>query len=274
MSSDRTLCRANYEEMGHQEDNTVPEVISDRLLANILWLRDPRLNLPLATIIAANSREHFIEEGVWKRFYATLGTLYGAKKVTDEDIETLFFDNYIEDSLSELTEADVAIIQYSYILEKIEQAKESARKKQVHVTVAAQQEGLEKAQSDVDSMIQRAQERETHSYYTVRSLELDLLSRMKAAATSAAQGEVRRICEEMNAVGLCIGALGAVFFSEPLVFVGTVLLLVLLDLAYFRRWWPWTRIQRVKQLQIRKDQRLYLKTQDPLVHNLDQTDDQ
>jgi len=69
LTSDIVLSRLNFIEMGHKENGTISEVILDRMLANILWLKDPRANPPIKSIIAVHSRDLFIKRTIWDRFY-------------------------------------------------------------------------------------------------------------------------------------------------------------------------------------------------------------
>lgn len=122
LTSDVRLSRFNFIEMGHKDNGTVCEVILDRLLANILWLKDPSSKPPLKAIIAAYSRDLFIKRRVWDRFYEVLKQLKGKEKVNDESISMLFYHNYIEDVLRELDENEIDSITPEFILEKIEEA--------------------------------------------------------------------------------------------------------------------------------------------------------
>jgi len=122
LTSDIKLSRFNFIEMGHKDNGTVCEVILDRLLANILWLKDPSSKPPFKAIIAAYSRDLFIKRRVWDRFCEVLKQLRKDGKVNDESISTLFYHNYIEDVLRELNETEVDSITPEFILEKVEEA--------------------------------------------------------------------------------------------------------------------------------------------------------
>ena len=133
LTSDAGLSKFNFIEMRHKEDATVCEVILDRLIANILWLKDPSSKPPLGTIITAYSRDLFIERRIWDRFYEVLQQLKQQEKVKDDNISMLFYHDYIEDVLKELNENEVDKITPEFTLDVIEKAsklpEEEVRKK-------------------------------------------------------------------------------------------------------------------------------------------------
>ena len=122
LTSDNALSRFNYIGMGHKDNRTVSEVILDRLLTNILWLRDPSSKLPIKSILAAHSRNLFVQRRVWERFYDILKTLRQQNKVQDENISTLFYHGYIEDVLNQFEDTEADKITEEFTLETIEKA--------------------------------------------------------------------------------------------------------------------------------------------------------
>ncbi len=121
LTSDLGLARFNFLEMGHKEKATICEVIPDRLLTTILWLKNPALtkNVPLKSVIALHSREMFINREIWFRFYANIRRLMEEGKIGDKDISMLFYDHHIEDVLKELDESDIDKITPKFILKEI-----------------------------------------------------------------------------------------------------------------------------------------------------------
>lgn len=122
LSSDARLSRFNFIEMGHRDSGTVCEVILDRLLTNILWLKDPSAGPSLESIVAAYSRDLFIKRRVWDRFYDALRQLRQEGKVEDEEISMLFYHGYVEDVLRPLDEAQAGTISGDFVLQEIEKA--------------------------------------------------------------------------------------------------------------------------------------------------------
>jgi len=122
LTSDNGLSRFNFIEMGHKDDRTINEVILDRLLTNILWLRNPNSKLPIKSIVAAHSRSLFVHRRVWARFYDILKSLRQQEKVQDENISMLFYHGYIEDVLSQFRDSEIDKITEEFALETIEKA--------------------------------------------------------------------------------------------------------------------------------------------------------
>lgn len=122
LTADVRLSSCNFREMGHKEDGTVCEVILDRVLTNILWLKNPESELSLKSIIAIHSRDLFIKRSVWDRFYDVLQYLKHDKKISDENISMLFYHDHIENVLMEFNEFDVIKITPNLIIEEAEKA--------------------------------------------------------------------------------------------------------------------------------------------------------
>ena len=125
LTSDIKLSEANYLKMSHKENHTITEVIPDRFLTNVLWLKDPESfkDLPLNAVISANSKELFIDKRVWERFYENLKNLKISEKIDDSDISLLFYDDYFENKLLNFSEFDKELSDEIFILEGIEEAK-------------------------------------------------------------------------------------------------------------------------------------------------------
>lgn len=122
LTSDVRLSRFNSIEMGHKENSTICEVILDRLLANILWLKDPSIKPPLGTIVAAYSRDLFIKRRIWDRFYEVLQQLRQQEKAKDDNISMLFYHSHIEEVLREFDEDEADKITQEFVLEEIQEA--------------------------------------------------------------------------------------------------------------------------------------------------------
>lgn len=125
LSSDKRLCKFNYDRMGHRSNGTVAEAIPDSLLTSILWLKNPKAKISLKSVIAAYSRDLFVSRRVWGKFYETLVTLSQKHTVDDESISTLFYRGFIEDELRQIEEKDIDRIDEVFVLAKIEQSSKS-----------------------------------------------------------------------------------------------------------------------------------------------------
>lgn len=119
LTSDLKLSRFNLEIMGHKDRATICEVIPDRVLTNILWLKNPTVikDIPLKSIIAVHSRKIFIDRKIWKQFYKNMKKLREKEMITDRDISMLFYDHQIENVLSKIDEKEVDKITPEFILE-------------------------------------------------------------------------------------------------------------------------------------------------------------
>ena len=147
LTSDLRLTRFNFEKLGHKDSGTICEVISDRLLTNILWLKNPNTNPPLKSIIAAHSHDLFVNRRVWDRFYEVLQDLKREGKIRDEDISTLFWHSYVEDALRSIEETELDKITHQFALEKIEnigKLREKAMQKEVRRIEKAKEAEMEK----------------------------------------------------------------------------------------------------------------------------------
>jgi hypothetical protein len=121
LTSDLKLASFDFNEFGHKDNMTVCEVIPDRLLTNILWLKNPTVvkDIPLKTIIALQSKNVLIDRNIWIRFFENIKNLKNQGKIDDKDISMLFYNHYIDRILSKYNESDVDIITDDFVLEEI-----------------------------------------------------------------------------------------------------------------------------------------------------------
>lgn len=127
LTSDLRLSNCNYSEWGHKENMTVCEVVPDRLITNILWLKNPATikDIPLTSIIAVHSREILVDRKIWKRFYENAKRLKEQNQINDKDLSMIFYNHYIEGVLSKLDESEVDKVTTELILEEIANASKS-----------------------------------------------------------------------------------------------------------------------------------------------------
>lgn len=107
LTSDLKLAEYNFVE-DHKERGTISEVIPDRLLTNLLWLKNPKLNpaISLTSLIALHSRQLFIDQTVWKRFYSTIQGLRNDGSLDEKDASVLLYDRHIHEVLREIDPED------------------------------------------------------------------------------------------------------------------------------------------------------------------------
>lgn len=122
LTADFSLQRTVLFALGHNDNGTLSEVVLDRVLANILWLKNPKLNLPLNTIIATHSRDLLIDRRVWDRFYTVLGKLRNEGTITEEKIDNLFYHRNITNILQEFSRRDIDKINEELVMEVVEEA--------------------------------------------------------------------------------------------------------------------------------------------------------
>lgn len=122
LTSDLKLSKFNFFGMSHKEDSTICEVIPDRLLTNILWLKNPTIvkDLPLTTIISIHSHEILINKRVWDRFYENIRKLKEEGRIEDKDISMLFYNKYIVEVLLELDENSIGKLSPQFILVELD----------------------------------------------------------------------------------------------------------------------------------------------------------
>ena len=139
LTADAGLAKYNYHECQHHASATVCEVIPDRLMANLLWLKNPKLlaDVPLRTIISMHSRDMFIDRNLWETFHNTVTTLREDGRIVDEDIAILLFDQQLAEHLQSCTtQADASKPQW--VLTQVGEAKkrlDAQRKSEVEKAV-------------------------------------------------------------------------------------------------------------------------------------------
>lgn len=122
LTSDFRLSKFNFMVMKHRDNATVCEVISDRLITNILWLKNPTIikDIPLKSIIAIHSQGIFIERKIWIRFCEIIRNLKEENKIEEKDISMLFYNHHIEDVLKAYDESETEEIIPSLIFDELE----------------------------------------------------------------------------------------------------------------------------------------------------------
>jgi hypothetical protein len=122
LTSDLKLTKFDYNEFGHRDNSTVIEVISDRFLTTLLWLKNPKTvkDLPLETIVSLHS-EVLIDRTIWNRFYENLVNLKKKKRISEEDVATLIYYHQLEHDLAIVDNPDE--IEEDFVLKEIEKSR-------------------------------------------------------------------------------------------------------------------------------------------------------
>ena len=119
VSSDNKLSRYNYLEYQHNNRSSITEVINDRILTQILWVKNPNESrLPLFSAIAAHSRALFVDRIIWKKFFDVISTMHNKNKLTGEELSLLVYSQNLEDLL--IIEESPDAINEEYIKQKVE----------------------------------------------------------------------------------------------------------------------------------------------------------
>lgn len=86
LSCDGKLARFNARHMGHAAAGTFPEVVVDKILTTVLWLKNPGLDIPLDAVVAAHSRGLLHKQAVWFQVVAELSKAANEGRASRQDI--------------------------------------------------------------------------------------------------------------------------------------------------------------------------------------------
>lgn len=121
LTSDLKLARFDFEEIGHKSNMSVCEVVSDRFLTTLLWLKNPELvkEIPITMVLSTQS-ELLISRDVWDKFYINLTKLKNEGKISEEDIATLIYYHQLEADLMAIEPGDATP---DFVSKEIEKSK-------------------------------------------------------------------------------------------------------------------------------------------------------
>ncbi|MFA5296096.1 MAG: hypothetical protein WC382_11320 [Methanoregulaceae archaeon] len=139
LTSDARLKNFNLYKMGHSENKTICEVFLDRLLTTMLWLINPKVNLSLTTIISAHSKGLFAKWHVFDQFFKTANAMKIGGKINEEQINALFYNNFITEELSRLDDRSLTSITPEFVFDRIEKAKMSKQKSIEEQTIISEE---------------------------------------------------------------------------------------------------------------------------------------
>ncbi len=187
LSSDYKLHKFNFIEEGHKKNATICEVVPDRLMTNILWLKNPTSKLSLRTIIAAHSHGLFVNKLVWNRFYAILQKLKQDGKIENGHIATLFWHNYIEEVLLPIEENEANKITPAFVFDEIEKAtklREKAIEEKIKLIKRTKDEEMTKKlrrkEIELEELTKEFKKKETEFAETLEKRITDVESRKDA----------------------------------------------------------------------------------------------
>jgi hypothetical protein len=180
LTADIKLALFNYVEE-HKEHDTISEVIPDRLLTNILWLKNPAADkrLTLDAIIANYSRNLFVDHVVWKEFYKNVAELRNEGSLDDTQVSILLYDRHIQEVLSEYDPEEVDEIDAASILKDIERIRKTTTPTATEVailpTVTQNLDADEQIRKDLNDLKEKVVQLEHEKH----EMELNTIDRWK-----------------------------------------------------------------------------------------------
>ncbi len=108
LTSDLKLSKFNLHYANRAKAGTIAEVIPDRVLTNILWLKNPKQinKIKLSNIIALYRHDLFVNRKIWEYFLSLLQQEKNAGKIDDSSIGLLLYDNHTKDLLLEASKQE------------------------------------------------------------------------------------------------------------------------------------------------------------------------
>ena len=125
LTSDRKLAEFNQVDMDRPEAGTLPEVLLDTGLTTLLWVLlkgRADIKFSLETIIAAYSRNLFINRVVWEKFQAVFKQVVEHEGIDVKTIPNMFYVN-IQNILNEYSDENINLITHSFVEKQMREAK-------------------------------------------------------------------------------------------------------------------------------------------------------
>lgn len=151
LTSDHGLSAFKHDEYGHRDDGSVCEVILDRFLTNLLWIKRPNLKLPLIALVSAHSRDLLVSKRVWDRFYEVLQRLYKEGSLNQNHVSMLLYHNYIEDFLLNIDDSQTKIVTPEFVLERVQEVEKKIDDRILAEIRIKEQTFKEFLESEIDS---------------------------------------------------------------------------------------------------------------------------
>jgi len=233
VTSDYKLAKLNYLDMGHRASQTIVEVISDRMLTTILFLKNPQGTVPIRSIVASYSRKLFIKRHIWDAFYHALCEAKIKGAIDDRALSLMFYNGFIEEDLSDLEDVDTNKIDESYVI--LEAEKATKRYKNLVELQLSQRDEESKRQTE---LLLEKQEKEFQSLLNENGkVFLDSLAatseRIKRQKDSELENRIKML-EENVKHGAISDARRIVFFVRIVVGIALVIPVVLLAVQYIQ----------------------------------------
>lgn len=192
VTADLRLAKCNLEAMGHVDGGTISEVIPDRLMTTLLWLKNPErsADVPLRSIISMHSRDFLISQQTWSAFFGTLTEMIEKGRVGAEEASILIYDARLQDLLRTTESREIGEAWITRALEDARDRSEQAGKDRS----ATERARLESARAD---LAKKASEREQQL--------LDGFMQSVVGAKREIEDEARRRTEKtMTLIGVVV----------------------------------------------------------------------
>lgn len=116
LTRDYRLEMYNKESRKHNQNGTIPEVIGDRLLTNILWLKNPQMEVSVNSLISACAAAGNIKDDIWEKFILIANDLYKNREIEEVDLATMLYNDQIKDILAPFQVSDESRIDSKFVL--------------------------------------------------------------------------------------------------------------------------------------------------------------
>jgi DNA-binding PadR family transcriptional regulator len=215
LTSDMKLALFNYIGEEHKEKDTISEVIPDRLLTNILWLKNPAASdkFSLDSIIANYSRNLFVDQTVWKQFYKNLVELRIEGSLDDTQVSILLYDRHLQEMLSEYEPDEMEEIDPEKILKNIEKIREE---KPEEVQKASQPSPIPDQTEDMRSQLTALQEKVNRVEQEKNDMMLRTIERWKKVQELDAERDAKAINVVIKGIFVVAMLLFAFYIIGPL----------------------------------------------------------
>lgn len=169
ITSDFKLGMICYRYFGHEKSGTVSEVILDRTMTNILFLKNPSIELSLSTIITGFTNNLFVARSIWDKFYTIAKTLIASGEVPEDKLSNLFYHGYIESELLQFGDTDLDSIDEQFVLERIEDVVALIEKEEVRKIAEVEVKYRSIIETKEEEARRRLQEKEVEAHFKIQA---------------------------------------------------------------------------------------------------------
>ena len=197
LTRDKRLATFNRTGMGHQAAGTIPEVLLDGVLTNMLWLKNPALDVSLESIIALHSDDLLKYDALWVRFSDVVARLRTQGRMELADASALLTEQAVVGIMEERPDLSLEDVDDEMVLEEAHRFRHEFETRMV-----ALEKGLEDAR-----VLAEARERET----SITSAEQMNENKLRGDALQAREDSLRHLIRgRARNKGLVYGALWVV----------------------------------------------------------------